>query len=280
MSGGLNHHPDIQRLTEENDLLREELTRLLTEADDLVKIAKPHLLAQYQSKVGAWELKRLKAQCEAARLKRQIEMVQAALNRGSRPDPVGIEQQLDKEFAEWQAKVAETARRVAAAGEYLKHLMPPEDAREFRKLYYAMVKKLHPDLNPNLTENRKRFWNRVQTAYENGDLVEMRALALLVEKEEKAAADAPPSSLEKLRRDQTTLQKQIGEMLKRIEGIESHPPFTLRKQLADETWVAAQRSVLEKHTAAFQAQCTALAGQLRILLGDKENDDGTVFGSN
>ena len=100
MSGKLSLHPDIQRLTEENDLLREELTRLLAEADDLVTITKPHLLAQYQSKVGVWELKRLKSQCEAARLKRQIELVQAALNRGGKPDVVGIERQLEKEFAE------------------------------------------------------------------------------------------------------------------------------------------------------------------------------------
>ncbi|MCX6908723.1 MAG: J domain-containing protein [Verrucomicrobia bacterium] len=278
MSGEPNLHPDIQRLTEENDLLREELTRLLTEADDLVNITKPHLLAQYQSKVGGWELKRLKAQCEAARLKRQIELVQAALNRGARPDLVAIERQLEKEFVEWQAKVAEAARQVAAAENYLKHLMSPEDDREFRKLYYALVKKLHPDPNPNLTENRKRLWHRVQSAYESGDLVELRALALLVEKEGPVAA--APGSLEKLQRDQATLQKQINEMLKRIERIESQPPLTLRKQLADEAWVAARRREMEEQTAAFQAQGVALAGQLRILLGRKENDDGKLFGPN
>ena len=53
-------HPDIQRLSEANAELRAELAALLTEAHDLVHTVRPNLLAIYQTKLGAWELEKLK----------------------------------------------------------------------------------------------------------------------------------------------------------------------------------------------------------------------------
>src|SRR5208282_2007968 len=88
-------HPETQRLIDENSLLREELVRLLTDVDDLVQTIKPNLLAFYQTKIGLWELRALKAQFEVARLKRMIELVQACLNRGERPDLMEIEARLE-----------------------------------------------------------------------------------------------------------------------------------------------------------------------------------------
>jgi chromosome segregation ATPase len=131
-------------------------------------------------------------------------------------------------------------------------------------------------VNANLTDDQKRLWLRVQSAYEAGDLAELRALALLAEKFGSLAS--PAKSLEKLRQDQQTLEKQIAEMLKRIEQIESQPPFTLRGELEDMAWVAARRTEIEKQITQLQTQRDALDAHLHGLLTGK--DYGQQFGKN
>ena len=276
MSGPPILHPEIQRLGDENTLLREELIGLLAEADQLVQVVKPNLLAIYQARIGAWELRFLRAQWETARVRREIEMIQASLNRSQKPDLPEIEGLLDLEFLAWQERVREAAERLQSAEHRLKHLLPPAEGQELRNLYYALVKRLHPDVNPGLTDDQQRLWHRAQAAYAFGDLHELRALALLAE---KSGAVAPaPKSLDRLREDQAALARQIAEMLKRIEHIEGAPPFTLRPQLEDDAWLARRRQELDTQIEQQQAQCNALVAHRQHLLLDGTH--GTIFGQN
>ncbi len=263
-------------MTEENGLLREELTALLAEAHDLVHTVKPNLLAIYQTRIGKWELDLLRVRLEYARLKRQVELVQASLNVGEKPDLVAIEGQLELEFLQWQQRLAEAVGTLEAAEKRLKHLLSPEDSRELKKLYYALVKKLHPDVNPNLTPEQQRLWPRVQEAYEAADIQELRALTLLAEK--NAAVAPPPKSLDRLRQNQQTLEKQIHATLKEMEQIQSQPPFTLQATLDDSGWVESRRRELEVQTETLRIQRDALTAHLKILLsGDAY---GKCFGKN
>lgn len=122
-AGQIQLHPEVQRLVDENDLLREELTGLLAEAEQLVQLVKPNLLAMYQTRIGAWELRLLRAQWETARARREIELIQASLNRGLKPDLREIEGLLDLEFLSWQERVREAAERIHAAEQRLKQLL-------------------------------------------------------------------------------------------------------------------------------------------------------------
>ena len=272
----LEAHPEHVALAGENALLREELAHLLTEEHDLLHIAKPNLLALYQQKIGVWEVRALQAQIAAARARRRLEMAQAAANSGKVPDWKEIDGHLELEFLAWQQKLKEAAEQLAAAEHRLKHLLSPTDDRELKKLYYALVKKLHPDVNPDLGEDQRRLWLRVQAAYESSDTDELRALALLADQSGPVAP--APATPDVLRKDRDTLQRQITEMLRRIEHIESQPPLPLRKQLADEAWVAARRQEIEARTAQFEAHCAALDTALQALL--KSPDHGKKFGPN
>jgi predicted ATP-dependent endonuclease of OLD family len=276
MSDPLQIHPEGRALLEEIALLREELAHLFTTEHELLQIVKPNLLALYQQKIGAWEIGALQVEIELRRTRRRLEMAQAAVNRGEAPDWTAIDGQLELEFLAWQQKLKEAAARLTAAEERMKHLLPPEKDRELKKLYYALVKKLHPDVNPELTEDQRRLWLRVRDAYEAGDLDELRALLAL------AVSSPPPaptaSALDALRATRDALQKQSEAMEQRLAQIESQPPFPLRPQLADEDWVAARRQELEARTAQLSQQRTALDAALQALL--KSPDDGQKFGSN
>jgi hypothetical protein len=269
-------HPETQRLSDENALLREELTGLLTEAEQLEQVVKPNLLAMYQTRIGVWELRLLRAQWVAARQRREVEMIQASLNRGQKPDLGEIEGLLDLEFLGWQERVRAAAERIQAAEQRLKHLLPPAEDRELKKLYYALVKRLHPDVNPGLTDDQQRLWRRAQDAYAASDLHKLRALVLLAE---KSGAVAPASkSLDRLREEQAALTHQIAEMLKQIERIEAGPPFTLRQQLEDDAWLARRQQELETEIEQLRVRGKALAvHRLQLLFGGMH---GTTFGQN
>ena len=275
MSAPLVLHPEIQQITDENALLREEFVSLLTEAEDLIHTVRPNLLALYQTKIGVWELRLLQAKFTVARVRRQIELAQASINRGERPDLIAIECALEVEFLEWVTKLEEAAQRIQEAENRLKRLLSPEDDRELKKLYYALVKRLHPDVNPNVTEDQRRLWSRAQSAYEAGDLPELRALALLAEK----SASVPPSkSLDSLRRDQKILEEQIATALKRVEQVESQPPFTLRRKLEDEAWLTTRRQEIDAQAATLVQQGDALKTHWEKLSSD--TGYGTTFGQN
>ena len=257
-------HPEIQRLAEENSLLREEVAHLLTEAHDLVHTVKPNLLAIYQTKIGVWELKRFQAQCQAARLKRKVELIQACLNQGRWPDLAAIDAQLEEEFKAWENKIRLECERLAEAEERLQHLLSDEDDHQLKKLYYALVKKLHPDLNPELTEDQKRLWLRVQEAYEHADIEELRALTVLADRTVLPYSSA--SSLERLSKEQNVLEQHVQRLLKEIEKIESQPPLTMQSDLSNGDWVRNRCEEIHATIIELQKRCAGLTSHIENLL--------------
>jgi predicted nucleic acid-binding Zn-ribbon protein len=270
-------HPDIQRLTDANDLLRTELAALLTQAHDLTHTVRPNLLAFYQSKLGAWELEKLKAQFRVARLKRTIELVQAALNRGGKPDMIQIEAQVQEEQVLWEKKIQEAAAKLQQAEERLSHLLSDEHNAELKKLYHQLVKQLHPDLNPDQDHGTRQMWQQVQEAYDMGDLEKLRALSLLLHEPPKPADT--PDALEKLQTEHAMLEKRIAELKQKITALESQPPFTLREDLDNEVWISMRRTALEKETEPLQAQAAALEKHLESLV-PPPHVPGIQFGPN
>lgn len=247
-------HPEIQRITELNAVLRDELARLLLLAHDLTKIIRPNLLALYQTKIGEWELEKLKAQFRVARLKRTIELVQAALNHGAKPDMVQIETQVQEEQALWKRKVEEAVAKLQEAEQHLGNLLPDEQSAELKKLYHHLVKQLHPDLHPEQTPGDKLLWQEVQDAYDARDL-------------------------DKLQAEHDLLEKRINQLELRIKEMESQPPFTLRENLENEAWITLRRTALEEETEPLQIQAAMLEKHLETLV-PPPHVTGFEFGPN
>lgn len=265
-------HPEIQALHDEIDLLRDELTGILTEAHNLVSVVKPNLLALYQTKIGAWELEHLRSKVRVLRLKRTLELAQASINHGAIPDWAAIEERLEGESRTWQNRIQEAAEALREAEQ--RTFLPPAEAHELKRLYYALVKKLHPDLNPSLTDEQKRLWRRVQDAYEERDLETLKALALSAR---NLTGLPPASSLETLQIEKDALNKHIAEALKRIKSIEDLPPFTMRRHLDDPAWVDARRGELEAQIAEYKKQEELFHKLLQPIMPPSH---GQLFGSN
>ena len=258
--------PAFLALEGEIDLLREDLAELLAREHDLRHIVAPNLLALYQQKLGPWELQCLRAQAAAARARRKLELARAALNRGQAPDWKEVEAKLEEEHLTWQQRLKEAAQRLEAAGRQMDNLLSDLEGRELKKLYRALIKRLHPDLNPVLDEARQRLWRRVQDAYARADLEELRAVtALLAERLPTGGSVAPGTLLETLCQERDALARHVAELEGRIDALEARPPFTLQDHLADDAWVEARRTEIEARTAGFAAQEAASNATLQTL---------------
>ncbi len=269
-------HPEFQRLSGERDLLREELARLLAEHHILLSTTRPYLLALYQAKLGGAELRRLELQSEAAMLKRQAEMAQAALNRGERPNAAAIAAATENERAEWWKKIAAAADRLEKGRAAIDAgLLTPAEAHEIKAVYRRLVKQLHPDLHPNQDAAAAALWRRVQAAYDGRDLEELRALALMVR---APAAASEPGSLEALAREIEGIKSQIARKIAQLDALRQEPPFNVADNLDNEAWVEARLREIETEVRALETRRGELEVLLRTLLPRDENL--VEFGSN
>jgi cell division protein FtsL len=139
---------------------------LLNDKDVLLNWGKPQLEALYATRIGYWQVEKLQLQLRIKALKRKIEMVQSAINRNIPVDLTAIELSVATELAEAEYRIMQETGKIENAKNLLSNLSSPERSSELRKLYRQFAKKLHPDVNPDLTAEQQQIWHQIKDAYE------------------------------------------------------------------------------------------------------------------
>lgn len=237
--GALVVHQEVAKLREECETLRSGLVSLLVERDHLLTVTKPYLEALYLAKLGDLKLALLELQVENRRSRRRLEMMRAAVNCGQTPDMAAIEDQLDRELAEWHARLECERARVVAATRRIANLMSSEEAAELRRLFKSLARRLHPDVCADKAPEAVALWVAIQAAYSDGDLAGLRALALVAD----GLGPAPEvaGNVDALRSRRDELARQVVEVAAQLATIKATWPFTLMESLDDSGWVEAQR---------------------------------------
>lgn len=239
---------DLPKLSEDDTLkedyllLKSEYVKLLTDKDCLLEWGKPQLEALYVIKIGNKQLKLLEIKLEVKRLKKITELAVACLNRNEPIDWNEISAVADAILEKDYLEIMEEASRVARAEQLLGNLASPEHSAELRRLYRQLAKELHPDVNPDLTENQINLWYAVKNAYEYGDLESLRALSVIVRDEEFSANIL---SAKDFKLQIELLKAGIEKLLAEIKQIRSAFPFNIEENLRDEEWVDKQNEQTE-----------------------------------
>ena len=260
--------PEIITLQVEVSTLEKELGKVILERDELFNTVKPNLEAEYQKKIGYKELERMETEITARRYKRQIELIQAAVNRQESIEEDEIEKKLDNEFKEWYKKIEEQYRKVKEAEDRLKCLMSDEDNAEFNKLYRKLVFKLHPDLNPNQSKDEENLWHRVQLAYEGGDLDEMRSLSIIIDAQHETIE--LPSAMDVLQKRKEKLTDQIQKTINNMSELEQKFPFNIVSKLADKDWINTKVEQIHEQVNQWQEKCAHYEDLIKMLLVSKK----------
>lgn len=237
--------PDCEKLKAEVDKLRAEISMLIYQRDELALVECKNIEMEYLLALGDLEYKAYELNCLVLRLKRKTELIRARKNRQEKIILSEIEAALDEEFADYQARLEEQINRMNAAFERDKcPSLSEEDSGELKKLYHAVVKTLHPDLNPGTGPEKLKLFHNAVRAYENGDLNAMVC--------EPEATLQTEDGLTALKKERERLCSLIAALREEIAKIKSEYPYTVKEL------VNSREKITEK-----RAELTELIEQLR-----------------
>jgi ADP-ribosylglycohydrolase len=244
--------PKKDELTREIKKLRTELSMLVLERDDLILQECKTIEMDYMLTLGGVEYKAYELHCEVLRLKRKLELIQAARNRQEIPNPLIIEAILEREFAEYKAKLDEEIGKMNNALKRSHNkTLTDEEVIEFKKMYRVIVKALHPDLHPDISNEKIDILKTAINAYENGNLTELRVIYDMVGG--SPVNDLPDIGAELLK-EKSRLEKSLKAVREQIADIKNTYPYNLKKILTDPQKIAEIKAAAEKQIAELTVQ--------------------------
>lgn len=256
MAGGGNIilFPNFVKLREEVERLRTEVTLAIAERDELIYVVRKNIETAYQLRFGPLEYRVYELDCKIRRLMREAELIRERLNREERVDLAEIKRKLDKEFLEYNRRLQE---RVAAMEEALRRSKLPflseEETQELKKLYRQIVKRLHPDLHPDITERQKELFLEAVQAYEQGDLGTLRFISLLVDLPEKEETQPQtPDVMQKLAESAEHLRGCLSGLQSLMEQLKAGYPYILQELLDSPEACAEWQETLEARLASYK----------------------------
>ena len=236
--------------------LKEQVANAIETYSHLVDTQGPNIETQYMMLVGQYEIHAMRLEIEVKRWKRRITLRQQYVNRGEKPDMVAIEAQLDEEFDEWRKKLEGAVEKIKDSKLlWDMEKLSDEDTSAIRCDYLKAVKKLHPDLNLDLSEAAVSLWNKVQDAYAKKDWRRLKFLVSLVDEvvAGQDTFDETPEGLEKMRAACARLEEKEHEVSRQIAELKAHAPFTYLVLLEDKDLLKQKQDDLKAKIADMEA---------------------------
>ena len=243
-AGNVIVFPDFEKLKNEVEKMRTELSMLLLERDELQFVICKNIETEYMLNLGSIEYRAYEAQCLSLRLKRKIELIQAKKNRQEKVIISAIEETLDTEFAEYQKRLDEQINKMNDALKRSKaEVLTDEENKELKKLYRKIVKALHPDINPDVSETQVNLFDNAVQAYKNGDLNTLRIICEMVGN--SPLPEQHKDALTQLNEEKERLQNLLKAIRDSIEKIKSEYPYTMKEILEDKEKTEQKKQELE-----------------------------------
>lgn len=248
---------------DEIDKLRVSVSMLLLERDNLLLHECKNIEDQYILKFGKLEYKVYEAECDYRRLKRKLELIIICRNHNKPIDLKKIDEQLEKELAEFYKKLnarldeIEEANRRASLPKLSK-----EDAAELKSIYRKLIKKLHPDMNPNVTEYEKELFNKVVECYENGDLMGLQIIAITL-------GEDIPITPENTFEEKQRLTLLVDKLNSEIHEIKTTYPYILLETLADKQKTAERYKQLHEMYDRYLYQIKIYTDEIERYLNEE-----------
>ncbi|HHU55947.1 MAG TPA: hypothetical protein GXZ48_04580 [Acholeplasmataceae bacterium] len=247
----------IKTIKNEITTFTNRLNNLLIERSELYKSGIA-IKAQYVLKIGVYELKRYRLFYNIEKIRRKIALYQIALERGEAISEDDIDFIVNEDTKEFQKQLELLSTQLEIAEEYQKE--NDETIKQINDIYRKIVRKIHPDLNPNIDESTKELWEEAKEAYEIDDFEKLKEIESKLENIKIESFDE--NDYEKLVERKTTLQRRIYEEKLRLRDMEKEFPYNKTSILDDEEMVKEVVSEIKEEIEKLEKKYEEL--QIRL----------------
>ncbi len=259
-------YPEFIALKAEIEKLHTELSMLLLERDNLRYVECKNIEMQYMLMFGSLEYKAYEMHCTMLRLKRKTELIQSKINRQEKVIIADIEKTLDDEFAEYKEKLNEQINKMNNALERSRgKILTDEESKELKTLYRTIVKSLHPDINPNVSEAQLELFRNAVAAYENGDLSSLQIIKEMVA--EPVFPEYTENSMTLLKQEKERLDKCLNTIKEQIKDIKNSYPYTLKPIIESEELIEQKKNELEETVSSLKEMIAVYKTRIKGMLG-------------
>ena len=192
----------VQKLKEELNILNKEYLKIYEEMEDLNK-KKESLESIYMSKLGALIFLKFEKEIEYRKLKKKLNLLIQSKNKNEKIDINKIDDILKLEIKSFYKELESIREKMNDSKIYLESpILNDEEVKKIKELFRKLAKKLHPDINKNLTKEEIELWNKIKEAYENNDLVSLIVLEGIIDNieiKEDVSIDSIEENIEKIK---------------------------------------------------------------------------------
>ncbi|MBR3670049.1 MAG: hypothetical protein IKN70_08615 [Fibrobacter sp.] len=245
-------HPRYAALLQEIETLKGELVTVRTQIDHAENVEAQMLKAEYNKYFGVLEHTLVQKYYQARLLKRELELIQAALNRASIPDYAAIDAIIEAEAAEYQAELDKHAEELESSASSVFVTASKEHFAETKQLYQKIVRALHPDLNPAATEADRASLQQAMEAFSEGDISTLDAIAAILELQGKFQKKAPSGTLEDLETKRQNLFNTLSSLAQKLQKIHSSFPFDCAKLLESPEFIHEKTEELKTNITNYE----------------------------
>lgn len=257
--------PEFETLKTEIEKLRAEIPVLLSERDTLELIECKNLETAYLLVFGALEYKAFEYECKYLRLKRKLELIQAKINRQEKIVEAEINNCLDEEFASYTEKLEEQLNQINSAIERNSlEMLSDADTKEIKKLYHIIVKRLHPDLHPELSDAQGDMFYKAVEAYEHGDL---RTIQIIHETTSDEIFEFTSDNIMlQMTKEKDRLNTLLEFIKEDIEKIKKSFPYNQKDLLADDEKIEMYKNRLNSIINSYTEMIEIYSSKIKQLL--------------
>ncbi len=224
--------------------LKSDFSELFEEKNNMLINEETFLSALYIEKIGSLKYREYRLYIELQLLKRRMQLLQAYINRNETPILSEIDRKINEEFEAAKKKIVEQEEQIKQTKELLSsNFLTENEAQELKRLYRFIVKRLHPDICPNLSELEKDLFIQAQIAYELSDISKLKKIVLGLESnyvlEEKSSFS--------MKEQCEILKQKILQLKEDICNLKKIFPFNQRDYLYDKKKIEVDRKQILKN---------------------------------
>ena len=234
-----NRNREMRILRKDLTLSYSLIVDLLFSLEDLRLRQIPAVTAQYQIKIGCWEIELLRNKIATYRAKRKCELAQMNCNMGIEIDTFAIEKQVEVEVLAWEDELEAKQQLYVQALEYhnqAPHLTLKQNS-QCKSLFRTLLSRMHPELYPSNAQVQQMY-ELARQAYCKGDLevlVSMEANTRTMHEFEKD--DICQLSADQLCIEIEVCSAHLALLREKLDKMRYSNPLCLKNLLQDSKWV-------------------------------------------